>query len=430
MPQPSTTSRLRRRPLGRYRYTRLRWRVLFTLVDFLGTVAFRGLRAIQWAINRIARGAHAFPQAASEEEPRVILLVQLDHLGDAVISTVMLHALRRRYPEATIEVLVGEWNQMLFEAIPEINRVHVSRINRFTRGRRFGWLLATLWWGWKLRRRKVDLAIDVRGEFPLAVLLWLSGAKRRVGWACGGGGFLLTDSSCYEANRPEVASRLALLAQLGIQPPAGEVWQPQFHPTEQARRQASQWWEYVQARTASTGPRIVVHVGAGTMAKRWPAEHWRELIGWLVVRFPAQVVLVGSKTDRIIARHILGPRPRDGVADWTGQLNLVELAAVVEQADLFVGSDSGPAHLAAAVGTPVVALFSGTNEPHQWQPAGRHVQVVRQQVSCSPCHREQCPLDGHPCMTALRPERVAEVVEHMMVTQVGKESDNDRPVAA
>jgi len=430
MPHPSVTSRLRRRPLGRYRYTRLRWRVLFTLVDFLGTWIFRGLRAIQSAVNRIVWGTCVFTQPAPDEDPRVILLVQLDHLGDAIISTVMLPALRRRYPQAAIEVLVGVWNQTLFEAIPEVDRVHVSRINRFTRGRRFGWFLATLWWGWKLRRRKVDLAIDVRGEFPLAVLLWLSGARRRVGWACGGGGVLLPDSPDYEANRPEVASRLALLAQLGIQPPAGEVWQPQFHPTEQARRQASQWWEYVQTKRASTGPRIVVHVGAGTTAKQWPVEHWRELIGWLVVRFEAQVVLVGNKTDRIIARHILGPRPRDAVADWTGQLDLVELAAVVEQADLFVGADSGPAHLAAAVGTPVVALFSGTNNAHQWQPVGRHVQVVRQQVSCSPCHREQCPFDDHPCMTILRPKQVAAVVEQILVTQVGKEADNDRSVAA
>jgi lipopolysaccharide heptosyltransferase II len=406
-------ARLRRRPLGRYRYTRWRWRLVFAVVDFVGTVVFRGLRAMRGSLRWAVIG-----QRSSEEtlcdDPRVILVVQLDHLGDAVISTVMFPALRQRYPRASIEVLVGEWNKTLFEAIPEVDRVHVSRVNRFTRGRRFGWLLATLWWGWKLRHRKVDLAIDVRGEFPLAVLLWLSGARRRVGWACGGGGFLLTDSPLYVPHRPEVESRLALLEQLGIRPESGERWLPEFHPSEAAWQQARQWWEYVEAKSPSTGPRVVVHVGAGTAAKRWPAEHWRELIGWMTARFQAQLVLVGSTTDRIIARHILGPQSCDGVVDWTGRLSLVELAAVLEQADLFIGADSGPAHLAAAVGVPVVALFSGTNRPRQWQPVGRQVCVVRHRAPCSPCHREQCPLASHPCMAELRPRQVAEVVEPLI----------------
>ena len=88
-----------------------------------------------------------------------------------------------------------------------------------------------------------------------------------------------------------------------------------------------------------------------------------------------------------------------------------ELAAVIEQSDLFVGADSGPAHLAAAVGTPAVVLFSGTNDPRQWQPWGTDVTVVRHEVRCSPCHRERCPLKEHPCMRGLEVEEVARTVE-------------------
>jgi lipopolysaccharide heptosyltransferase II len=391
----------------------LRWRILFAAVDFVGSLVVRTFRALREAGQRIGFGSsHRF--AADGEDPREILLVQLDHLGDAVISTVMFPALRRRYPRASIEVLVSQWNQALFEAIPEIDWVHVSRVNRFARGSRFGWMLAMLWWGWKLRSRHVDLAIDVRGEFPLALMLWLCGARRRLGWDCGGGGFLLTDSPRYVPHRPEVESRLALLAELGIGPEDGERWLPGFLPPEEARSQAAEWWEYVEAKSPTAGPQIVVHVGAGTTAKRWPAEHWQELIGWLIVHLRAQVVLVGSKAERIIAHHVLGQQPCDGVVDWTGRLSLVQLAAILEKADLFVGADSGPAHLAAAVGTPVVVLFSGTNNWRQWQPCGRQVKVVRHRVACSPCHREECPLAEHPCMTALQPEQVAEVLASMI----------------
>jgi ADP-heptose:LPS heptosyltransferase len=161
----------------------------------------------------------------------------------------------------------------------------------------------------------------------------------------------------------------------------------------------------------TTGPRIVLHVGAGTQAKTWPGGHWRGLAVRLVESLHAQVILVGGPADRVLADGIVHGGPRSQVADWTGQLNVAELAALLEHSDLMVGADSGPAHLAAAVNTPAITLFSGTNNPRQWQPFGPEVTVLRHSVPCSPCHREKCPFEDHPCMTGLAPERVAAVVE-------------------
>jgi lipopolysaccharide heptosyltransferase II len=367
---------------------------------------------------------------------KTILLIQLDHLGDAVISTVMFPRLRRRYPGASIEVLAGPWNREVFEAMPEVDRVHVCRANRFARNGRLGWMLSTVLWGIRLRRRRVDLGIDVRGEFPHAMILWLCGALRRLGWSSGGGGFLLTDSPQFVADRPEVESRLALLAELGI--PAHEkeeTARPAFRPSDEARRRVGRWLAEVrEGEMEPAGPRIVVHVGAGTPAKRWPVEHWRGLVGGLVGRLGAQVVLVGDASDGAVARAILGPRPWPAVADWTGRLSLAELAALLERADLFVGGDSGPAHLAAAVGTPGVVLFSGTNRARQWQPRGENVRVLRHPVPCSPCHRQSCPWREHPCMRGLMPWQVAAAVEAMYRRAAGasekadrKEADDDCP---
>ena len=424
-----STIRIRRRPLGRYRYVRLRWRVLFTVIDFVGTMVFGAARAARTVVQRIVV-PRSKRLSRPDADPRTILLVQLDHLGDAIISTVMLPPLRARYPKASIEVLAGPWNREIFEAAPEVDRVHVSRLNRFARGRRgLGWIFSALWWGLALRRRRVDLAIDCRGEFPLGVILWLSGARRRVGWDCGGGGFLLTDSPPFVPDRPEVDSRLALLAELGIRPRGEEVWRPVIHPSEQARDRAERLLAELPRRSGIGGPLCVVHVGAGMRAKQWSAEHWRELIGRLVDRLGAQVVLVGSPGDRIIARQIAGRRPRAEVADWTGRLSVAELAAVLERADLALGADSGPAHLAAAVGTPVVVLFSGTNNPRQWQPAGTQVHVVRHPVDCSPCHRRECPRAEHPCMSGLLPERVAAEAEKLVHDRAG-EPAKEQPLDA
>jgi len=409
----SGTRRLRKRPRGRYRYVRLRWRVLFAVIDFAGHWVFRPARLIRRGLFR----RHAAPQG----DPRTILLVQLDHLGDAIITTAILPALRERYPDASIEVLAGPAGREVFEAMTEVDRVYVSRANRFARGRmaRFAWIAATLWWGIRLRRRRADLAIDVRGDFPIAVILWLCGARRRLGWDCGGGGFLLTDSPRYIADRPEVESRWALMAQLGLRRPEDvrRRW-PRWRDSSVAVGQAfslSGRGEMSkrngtpgQAESLSYGtPKVIFHLGAGTPAKQWPVAHWRELLGRLIVDRAAEIVLIGGGGDRQLAAELLNGRVWPGVTDCTGRLNIVELAAVLRGADVLVGADSGPAHLAAAVDTPVVVLFSGTNSARQWKPCGESVVVVRHRVDCSPCHCRRCPRTGHPCMNRLPPEQVA-----------------------
>jgi ADP-heptose:LPS heptosyltransferase len=154
-----------------------------------------------------------------------------------------------------------------------------------------------------------------------------------------------------------------------------------------------------------------LHIGAGTQAKTWPGEHWRSLAARLVESLDAQIILVGGPADHVPADQMLHDGPRLQVANWTGELSVVELAALLQRSDLLVGADSGPAHLAAAVNTPVITLFSGTNNPRQWQPDGPEVTVLRHSVPCSPCHRKKCPFGDHPCMTGLVPERVAAVVE-------------------
>jgi lipopolysaccharide heptosyltransferase II len=399
-------SRLRRQSLGRYRYARLRWRIVFTLVDWLGGVAWRAGRTLRrW----LRPGSGEEPVDPRAFQATRILLVQLDHLGDGVLSLGMLPLLRRRWPEAEIEVLASPANQAVFEAAPEVDRVHVAAVNRFARcvRRRWGWLVALFVWGWRLRRRGVDLAIDVRGEFPLALLCWLTGARLRVGWSCGGGGFLLTHSAAYVPGRPEVASRLALLDELGIRPAPGESGVPRFAPAPAARIRMA------ERLGASDRPLVVMHVGAGMPAKRWPARHWQTYSAAFVARNAAQVVLVGGAAERPLAAKIVGGLG-NAVADWTGQLSLDELAALLERADVFVGADSGPAHLAAAVGTPVVALFSGTNQPAQWQPRGSRVVVVRQPVACGPCHRQRCACGDHPCMSGLEPATVLTATEWML----------------
>ena len=204
-PRTFNPARLRKRLPRRYRYVRLRWRLLFGMIDFLGGLVF-GFLGLFGPLR-------PFAWRRTEEPivPRRILLVQLDHLGDAILSTPLIEGLSKSYPQATIEVLASGANAGWFEMLPQVDRVHVLGANRFAREGRRGWIGAIFAWGRRLRKMRFDLAIDVRGDFPIALLMWLAGVRRRVGWTSGGGGFLLTDAPAWVPNRHEVDSRLELL---------------------------------------------------------------------------------------------------------------------------------------------------------------------------------------------------------------------------
>ncbi len=412
---------------GRYRYTKWRWRISVGLLDAVGSF----LMAI-W---------RAFRPVRQVDSPRKILVVQLDHMGDAILSTPIFPRLRAAYPEAIIEVLASPSNREVFEAEPEVDRVHLADRNWFERqpGRRsLGSAVWTL--GRSLRQHGYDLGIDVRGDILTVFVLALAGIPRRLGWAMGGGGFLLTDVARWVPGRHEVESRQALLDRLGLADEVGsrvrvhatdrdrarlalklrEAWpgrsnrvpamamvhQGSSRPRRPARRNESDSWDEPEAlhagRFGDPSPLLALHLGAGASSKRWPTRHWRELIG----RFLEdgwRVILVGGADDVEVAREI-EPHPR--LRDWTGRLAVTETAALLERADLFIGSDSGPAHIAASASTASVILFSGTNRPRQWRPWSRRALVLRRKVPCRPCHHKACPLADHPCMAGLEPERV------------------------
>ena len=420
-PRPVTT--------GRYRYSKLRWRLLVRAFDAAGTVFMRCWRA--------ARP----PRTVSS--PRRILVLQLDHLGDSVLSTPLLAQLNAAYPGATIEVLASPSNHQVFEADPAVARVRIAARTWFERDPSRWGLIRSVWGlGRSIRREGYDLGIDVRGDVLSVLVMALGGIPRRVGWAMGGGAFLLTDVAEWVPGRHEVESRQAILRVLGLEPEVAP--RVMVHVTERDRAVVGAWLEEAWPRRAvrrseiraavargpagggsrlstptqrhladggdrlhagrfgPVAPLLAVHVGAGTAAKRWPLRHWSVLIrrflrdGW-------RIVVVGGPDDPPASQFL---PPHDRLCDFTGRLSVSETAAVLERADLFIGADSGPAHLAASAGTLSVVLFSGTNQPRQWRPWSRYSLILRHRVPCRPCHQKVCPLADHPCMSGLEPDRI------------------------
>jgi lipopolysaccharide heptosyltransferase II len=340
---------------------------------------------------------------------RRILLIQWDHLGDAVITTGLLPALRAAYPRASLDALAAPWNSEVFAARRDVGRIHTSRWNRFNRSLAgLLWPLGVLYWAWKLRGFRYDLAIDARGDFSIALVMRLAGIRHRVGWACAGGGFLLSQSVPFVRGRNETASRAAILKTLGIEPV--DPVAPRWLPTPDSRRFVTeQLGEFRRSNRL-----LVFHIGAGTNAKQWPVEHWRELLGRAIVEFDSQVILVGGAGDSLVAEQITERNYWPNVMDWTSRLSVDQLAALAARAAVFVGADSGPAHVAAAVGAKVITLFSGTNDSNQWRPHGENVVTLAHAVPCAPCYLTKCPLAGHPCMSGLTPSAVVEALARVL----------------
>lgn len=384
---------------AQYRFVRSRWTILFRVIDAIG----------YWLANVITKLRR--PTLGQADETSRVLLIQLDHLGDAVMTTAMLPALRRKYRQARIDVLAAPWNSGIFAARSEINVIHLSRWNRFNRGREWLWPISLVYWTFVLRRGRYQTAIDVRGDFTIALLMALAGIPRRVGWPSAGGGFLLTDGVDLEAKRHEIDSRRAILATLDVIP--GRAFAPSYSCSSDSDRFVA---HLLGDFRRGGRPLLVFHIGAGTQAKSWPVDHWRELIGRAVVEFDGNVVLVGGNSDVAQARRITEDRFWPNVMDWTGRLTLDHLAALSRRAIVFVGADSGPAHLAAAAGANVIVLFSGTNDAQQWRPWGEKVRILQHAISCSPCYFKKCPLAGHPCLSNLTPTLVADELRSFIDT--------------
>ncbi len=379
----------------RYRYVKLRWKLLFQTFDWVTHLLPSRLRALP--VTRFA----AWP-------PERLLLVQLDHIGDAVLSTGIPAAIKQKFPNCQIDVLCSHWTAELFEALPEVAECLVSRRNWQGRTRQEFVVWSELARIVRLiRDRRYDVAIDIRGDFPALLALWLAGVPWRIGWDCAGGAALLTTVARWQPGRHELQSRRELLRKLDIE---AQIL-PRIRPQPEHHRRVQQWLRVINAMR----PLIAVHVGAGTPAKRWPTVYFHELICQLRDREAATCILVGGQEDRHTAHSL--DRLGTPACNWVGRLSLLELAALCQQVDVFIGPDSGPAHIAAACGARTIVLFSGTNQPSQWAPVGPYVVPLRYQTPCAPCCLKTCCQPGHPCMAGITPDTVVRIVSRALHRQ-------------
>lgn len=348
-------------------------------------------------ISRWRRPATATP-------PRRVLLLRLERIGDLLMILDALRTVRRRLPDAELHLVVGSWNADLARLIPAVDHVEtldVPWLSRETAPSSLGAVVArTAHW----RRQAFDLAVNFEPDIRSNALAAASGAPRRFGYAAKGGGALLTDAQTYDPSIHVAANALRLVER--ALPPAaaaparaaGEREPAGTEPGNDGGSVALRIPDDARARAArllaggdGRGPLVGLNPGAGRAVKEWPPARFAAAASRLSRQTQATFVLLGAAGERPLADAVVRALPADvRPIDLVGGAPLVDLAAVLARLALLIVGDTGPMHLAAAVGTPVVAIF-GPSDPTRYAPLHPRSAVVHAELWCRPCNRTRRP---------------------------------------
>lgn len=382
----------------------------------------RAQGALRWGLGNLGAALRDWedplpPLRAGDHRIRRILVVRVDLLGDVVLSTPAVRALRRAYPRAKIDMLVQAPFDGILAGDPDINRIIVWNPHVWRNPRNWlrpgPWRAALTTLG-RMRLPRYDLAVSMSGDIG-SIVTRLSGARRRVGYAGESYGSFMTDpvpGARYLTHQHETRYVLGLAAAAGgIVEPGDEVPRLTVDARERARMRARLAQE--RTRLGATGPIIALHAGARNgQAKRWPARHWAALARLLGDELGALVVLTGAPNEAPLAgdveRMASGAKGVDALLplNLCGQTSLPELKALLAECDLVISGDSGPMHIACALGKPVIALH-GPTDPAISGPTTPDAIVLRLDLWCSPCYdasaTAECPFGNPTCMKDLAP---------------------------
>ena len=329
-------------------------------------------------------------------------------LGDAVLSTPALEVLKNNYAHAHLTVLARETVKEVFQANPAVGEIITIPVGR-------GYRQA----GKRLRGKEFDSGILFTNSFSSALIFYLAGIPRRIGYATDGRSLLLTGRMrrrpdfrkehqvnyyLHLAEEASDGSGPRQIASAGQKPLIWNVTGVEDERAEGLLRNAG-----VSVRHGLIG----INPGATYgRAKRWFPDRFADLGDRISERYGVRIIIFGSSEDRAVADSVVSLM-RTKPVNLAGQTNLRELAALLRRCALFITNDTGTMHVAAAVRIPTVAIF-GSTEPVRTGPWGEGHIIVREGVPCSPCLQKECPRGDYLCFTKITVEDVLKAAEKQL----------------
>ncbi|MEX3958698.1 glycosyltransferase family 9 protein [Trinickia sp. EG282A] len=339
-----------------------------------------------------------------------ILCVRLDRIGDVLMTTPAIHALRASMPDRHITLLTSKVGASLAPFLEDVDEVIPYDAP---------------WHGLSpdpdpsadidmvraLRERRFDAAVIFtvysQNPLPAAMLCYLAGIPRRLAHCRENPYHLLTDWICEtepsEGVRHEAQRQLELVANVGA---VCSDTRMHFKVDTRSRRKLTR--QLIAHGLRPHDPWFLIHPGASAASRRYPPERFGEVAARLARLTSLPILLAGDEAERGLIREVIeraGPSWRSRLHDLAGQLDLGELGALIERTRVLIANNSGPVHLASALGTPVVDLYALTNPQHTpWQTEQR---VLFRDVDCRWCYRSVCPKGHHACLLGVPAAEVA-----------------------
>ncbi|MBI4688360.1 MAG: lipopolysaccharide heptosyltransferase II [Nitrospirae bacterium] len=368
------------------------------------------------------------------ENIKKILIRGVNWIGDAVITTPAIKAVKKAFPDANISILVRPWVAELFHGSPDIDEIilYEDKFNTITGKFRLAQIL---------RQKNFDMAILLQNAFDAALIAWLAGIPKRVGYSMDARGFLLTkaipvkgtehraQNSEHRQKRHQVYYYLNLLKE-AFNIDAEDI-EPSIHLKKEEIHEAR---GFLNSKFKTQNSKLLIAINPGAAygsAKRWKPDRFAELIRRIIEELNGNVILFGSKSEVEIADDILNKFTSchsslvtRHLLNMVGKTSLRQLAALISECDAFITNDSGPMHIASALPVPVVAIF-GSTDPHETGPLGKGHSIVCKQLSCSPCLERECPKGHLKCMEEITADDVFNALRDILPKEKAVFLDRD-----
>ncbi len=337
----------------------------------------------------------------NESSARRIAVIKPSALGDVVQTLPLLGVLKKRFPDAEIDWVIRSELAGLLQGHPHLSEV----IPYYRHGGLKSWIQLLR----KLRKRQYDLVFDLQGLLRTGVMTLATGATLRVGletarecshWACHG---LLPET---EKSVPAYARYWRIAELFGLQNEPRSLNLGITSSDHQAATRALKTLEN------ANGPLMVIHPGAKWETKRWPVAQFAEIAIRTFKKYGMRIAVIGTKGEHNDAESIVAALkqhvPNAFAINLAGKTSLRELAVILGKADLVLTNDSGPMHLAAGMGTPVVGIFTCTSTERSGPP-GSHHQLLQAKVPCAASYRKTCPYTGSAQMQCMQAVSIFQV---------------------
>ena len=344
----------------------------------------------------------------SSKKFKNILIVRTDRIGDVVLTTPVMKALRLENPKARISILVTSATQDLIVDNPYLDEIIVDDRKGRHKGLNGFFKLVS-----EIRKKKYDTALILHTKRRTNALCFLAGIPRRIGYKNNKFGFLLTHpitDTRHQGKKHEAQYCLETLKVLEIESKALDI-------NISVKKKSKQWVE-AWCKKNNIKPKekfIVIHPGASDPSKCWAIHRFVELIDAVCEKYAVKIIIIGEEKVKDTAQQIIA-QSSHSIFDLTGQTTVSQLVSVLKRAHLLISNDSGPVHIASGVKTPVISIFTrnqlGIN-PERWKPLGKKSRTIAVPVDTSVSFKKSQKIDSKYA-EKIKAEEVLEAVDELI----------------